>query len=256
MNNVEFLGHLRAAALEQAIVASRFTVLPSRAYETFGKSIVESYACGRAVVASDLGSRRELVREGETGLLYPVGNTLKLAEAISLLTAHPDIANRMGKAGREFVQTNHSPEKHYARLLLLYEKLAKRTSTLTFPPVRRLRVAFIGGRGVVSKYSGIETYYEEMGKRLAAKGHEVTVYCRSYFTPDIKQHEQMRIVRLPTIRSKHLETVIHTLLSTVHAMFGPYDIVHFHALGPALFSFLPRLAGKNGRHRARPRLAT
>jgi hypothetical protein len=42
-----------------------------------------------------------------------------------------------------------------------------------------LRIAFIGGRGVVSKYSGIETYYEEIGKRLAEMGHDVTVYCRS-----------------------------------------------------------------------------
>ena len=54
----------------------------------------------------------------------------------------------------------------------------------------------------------------------------------------------MRVRRLPTIRSKHLETVVHTLLSTVHAMTSDYDVVHYHCLGPALFSFLPRLAGK------------
>ena len=54
----------------------------------------------------------------------------------------------------------------------------------------------------------------------------------------------MRIVRLPTIRSKHLETSVHTFLSTVHACFSKYDIVHYHTLGPSLFSFLPRLFGK------------
>jgi glycosyltransferase involved in cell wall biosynthesis len=54
----------------------------------------------------------------------------------------------------------------------------------------------------------------------------------------------MRLVRLPALRSKHLETVLHTLMSTVHVMFQRCDIVHYHALGPALFSFLPRLAGK------------
>jgi glycosyltransferase involved in cell wall biosynthesis len=57
-------------------------------------------------------------------------------------------------------------------------------------------------------------------------------------------HHGMRVRRLPTIRSKHLETVVHTLLSTVHAMVSNYDVVHYHCLGPALFSFLPRLAGK------------
>jgi hypothetical protein len=51
----------------------------------------------------------------------------------------------------------------------------------------------------------------------------------------------MRLVRLSTIRSKHLETVVHTRLSTAHALTQRYDLVHYHALGPALSSFLPRL---------------
>ena len=54
----------------------------------------------------------------------------------------------------------------------------------------------------------------------------------------------MRLVRLPTVRSKHLETVLHTTLSTLHVLFQPCDIVHYHTLGPALFSFVPRLIGK------------
>jgi glycosyltransferase involved in cell wall biosynthesis len=72
-------------------------------------------------------------------------------------------------------------------------------------------------------------------------GHEVTVYCRNHFTPDLAEHNGMKLVRLPTVRSKHLETLIHTSLSTLHALTRPYDLVHYHALGPALFSFLPRL---------------
>jgi glycosyltransferase involved in cell wall biosynthesis len=60
----------------------------------------------------------------------------------------------------------------------------------------------------------------------------------------MKTHNGMRVLRLPTIRSKHLETFVHTLLSTAHAMMSDYDVVHYHCLGPALFSFLPRLVGK------------
>ena len=87
-------------------------------------------------------------------------------------------------------------------------------------PKPALRIAFIGGRGVISKYSGIETYYEEIGKRLAEMGHDVTVYCRTYFSPPQAAYNGMRLVRLPTIRSKHLETLVHTFLSTIHALFG------------------------------------
>jgi len=247
--NVEFTGHVDPAQRDFLIARSRFTVLPSHAYETLGKTILESYAVGRAVVASDIGSRRELVRHGQTGLLYPAGDTDALAEAIATLSANPELAEKMGRAGWELVRQRHTPEEHYQGLVSLYEGLAAgkpqqpsgKVANPISMPARKLRVAFIGGRGVISKYSGIEAYYEEVGKRLAQMGHEVTVYCRTYFTPRLAEYHGMRLVRLPTIRSKHLETFIHTLLSTAHALTQRYDIVHYHALGPALFSSFPRL---------------
>jgi glycosyltransferase involved in cell wall biosynthesis len=293
--NVEFAGHMQGAELERAIADSRFTVLPSHAYETLGKTILESYARARAVVATDMGSRRELVQGGKTGLLYKTGDVDQLASAIQLLSSQPELAEKMGRAGREQVRQGYAPEAHYRALIGLYERLVdgKRRSAVgstpaeiggaaltastvqagmprvnrdSFVPLQRLavdpalpntadvppaafqermlRVAFIGGRGVISKYSGIETYYEEIGKRLTGMGHQVTAYCRTYFTPPGKQHNGMQVVRLPTIRSKHLETLVHTFLSTLHVLVQPCDIVHYHALGPALFSFIPRLAGK------------
>jgi glycosyltransferase involved in cell wall biosynthesis len=270
LSNVEFFGQVGSDRRDALIAQSRFTVLPSHAYETLGKTILESYAKGRAVVASDTGSRRELVRDGETGLLYPTGDASALANALRHLAAQPELAEKMGRAGRALVERRHTPDAHYSKLLSLYERAIARKrprrreliettdtppwprrrrpallsteETTTFAP-RKLRIAFIGGRGVISKYSGIEAYYEEVGQRLAAMGHDVTVYCRNYFTPDLPGYHGMRIRRLPTIRSKHWETVLHTFLSTAHAMTQKYDIVHYHALGPALFSFLPRLVG-------------
>ncbi|HSY91995.1 MAG TPA: glycosyltransferase family 4 protein, partial [Candidatus Binatus sp.] len=256
LSNVEFVGHVGRAERDALIARSRFTVLPSHAYETLGKTILESYAEGRAVVASDLGSRRELIDEGETGLLYRKGDVDELAGTIRALASMPDLAEKMGRAGWEMVRRRYAPEGHYQKLLSLYEGLVSRKARVPSPassrgvekfPMlekRRLRVAFIGGRGVISKYSGIETYYEEVGKRLVEMGHEVTVYCRNYFTPRLAEHHGMRLMRLPTIRSKHLETVVHTTLSTVHALTQNYDVVHYHALGPALFSGIPRLLGK------------
>ncbi len=238
LTNVSFSGHLTWAALDEVIASARFTVLPSRAYETMGKSILESFASGRAVIASDLGSRRELIRDGQTGLLFRVGEIGQLAQVISRLYHAPEIAARMGSEAREFVRANHSQENHYAKLIGIYREL---TQIIRAPP---LRVAFIGGRGVVSKYSGIESYYEEVGSELSRLGHEVTVYCRNYFTPAIPNRIGIRLIRLPTVRTKHLETLLHTVLCTAHAMLSDSEIVHYHALGPALFSFLPRLVGK------------
>jgi glycosyltransferase involved in cell wall biosynthesis len=267
LSNVEFIGQVSPAERDLRIAQSRFTVLPSHAYETLGKTILESYAAGRTVVASDMGSRRELVHAGETGILYRNGDINELASAIETLGSRPDLADRMGRAGWEFVRQRHTPDGHYRKMLGMYQHLVttngrksgtmvaedppklmprpptlRPTASAVATPKRKLKVAFIGGRGVISKYSGIEAYYEEVGKRLVGMGHEVTVYCRNYFTPAQAAHHGMRLVRLPTICSKHLETVVHTLLSTAHALTQRYDLVHYHALGPALFSFLPRIA--------------
>ena len=247
--NIEFLGLVAGPQINQLISASRFTVLPSRAYETLGKTILESYAGGRAVIASDLGSRRELVHEGETGVLFQAGDVAQLTAAIAFLIERPELAAQMGAAGRALVASQHSPESHYRAMASLYEQLAPRPKKMDGGGRKSvakpaLRVAFIGGRGVISKYSGVETYYEEIGQRLAEMGHDVTVYCRSYFSPPQAAHHGMRLVRLPTIRSKHLETLVHTFLSTIHAVFSDCDIVHYQCLGPALFSFLPRWFGK------------
>ena len=249
MRNVVFVGQVGPDERDRLISQSRFTVLPSHAYETLGKTILESYAQGRAVIATDIGSRREFVKHGETGLLYR--GVDQLVQSIRLLDANPELAAEMGRAGWKLVRTHHAPEAHYRRLMSLYSRLTKRPRAITSVAIDRvraadqtkLRVAFIGGRGVISKYSGIESYYEEVGQRLAAMGHEVTVYCRNHFTPAIAEHNGIRLVRLPTLRSKHLETLIHTLLSTAHVFTQKYDLVHYHALGPALFSILPRLAG-------------
>ena len=244
--NVQFIGHVQGAMLDSLLAGSRFTILPSLAYETMGKTILESYAWARPVIASDLGSRRELVIPGETGFLYPAGDSDRLAQTIRFLYTRPSLTREMGQAGRELVRERHSPDSRYETLLRVYEELVARHSQSVSPlrSPRRLRIACIGGRGVIGKYSGIEAYYEETGKRLADFGHHLTMYCRTYFTPRVRWHNAMRLVRVPCIRTKHLETLTHTILSTLHASFGPFDIVHFHALGPALFSFLPRLVGK------------
>ncbi len=109
---------------------------------------------------------------------------------------------------------------------------------------RRLKIAMIGGRGVANTYSGIETYYEEVGSRLAARGHEVVVYCRTHFTPAMESYRGIRVHRLPSLKTKHLDTLVHTILSTVDAVPRGFDIIHYHALGPSLFALLPRLFGR------------
>src|SRR3954447_108541 len=75
----------------------------------------------------------------------------------------------------------------------------------------------LGTRGVPAQYGGFETAVEEVGSRLAKAGHEVVVYCRN---PGQTQHEHlgMRLVNLPAVRRKQVETLSHTGFSVAHAL--------------------------------------
>jgi len=106
-----------------------------------------------------------------------------------------------------------------------------------------MKIAMVGQKGVPATYGGIERNVEEVGSRLARKGHEVTVYCRLYYTKRGGTYRGMRLVRLPSVNTKHLDTATHCLLATLDSLFRNYDIVHFHALGPSVFASLPKIAG-------------
>ena len=110
------------------------------------------------------------------------------------------------------------------------------------------RVAFIGQRGVPATIGGIEHHVEEIGSRLVARGHEVTVYTRgNYTTERVTTHRGMRVRYVPTAPTKHLEALVHSGLSTAAAMLparNAAQILHYHAIGPSVFTPLPRLLSR------------
>lgn len=107
-------------------------------------------------------------------------------------------------------------------------------------------IAFLGSRGVPARYSGFEVVVEELGKRLAARGHEITVYNRlPHFGPPQPVWEGMRIIGLPTIPTKSLDTIVHTTLSMLDAVRRRYDIIYLCGVGNAILGRLARAAGMN-----------
>ncbi len=110
---------------------------------------------------------------------------------------------------------------------------------------RPLRIAMMGSRGIPASYSGFETCVEQLSVRLVERGHRVTVYCRSHhITSRAKTYKGVRLVRLPTIPSKHFDTIAHTLLSMLHGELRRYDVVYICGVGNAPLAFIPRLVGK------------
>jgi glycosyltransferase involved in cell wall biosynthesis len=72
----------------------------------------------------------------------------------------------------------------------------------------------------------------------------MTAYCRTHFTPDVPTYRGIHVRRLPSLENKHLETISHSILSTVDAIFRGYDVIQFHAIGSAPLALLPRALGK------------
>ncbi len=108
-----------------------------------------------------------------------------------------------------------------------------------------MRVAILGTRGIPASYSGFETAAEQLASRLTARGHEVVVYCRPHVVdPRLKEWKGARLVHVPTVRNKYLDTFTHTFLSSIHAArrLKP-DVALFFIAGNSPMCLITRAAG-------------
>jgi glycosyltransferase involved in cell wall biosynthesis len=127
--DVRFLGHQTKDALVEVIQSARAIVVPSECNENAPLALLEGYAAGRPVIGSRIAGIPELVRERETGVLYPTGDVEALAAALREFAALP--AARLadwGKAGRRWVEEDFNAATYRNRLVALYEQLTGRAS--------------------------------------------------------------------------------------------------------------------------------
>ena len=108
-----------------------------------------------------------------------------------------------------------------------------------------MRFAIVGTRGIPARYGGFETFAEELSTRLAARGHQVTVYCRERHPES--SYRGVRLQYLPTIHHKYTDTIAHTGLSTLHLLgarvTGKYDAVLYCNAANTVFTWMPRVLG-------------
>lgn len=123
------------------------------------------------------------------------------------------------------------------------------TSLQTQPPIRegrKLRIAIFGGRGIPSTYSGTETFFIELAPRLVARGHEVIVYCRkALFKERPSEYKGVRLIYLPSIETKNLGTLTHTLACMIDVLRRDVDAMLVTNVANAFHCVIPRLFGQN-----------
>ncbi|HUS16630.1 MAG TPA: glycosyltransferase [Chloroflexia bacterium] len=108
-----------------------------------------------------------------------------------------------------------------------------------------MKIAMMGTRGIPANYGGFETCVEAVSTRLAARGHQVTVYNRPHHVKWTEPtYQGVRLVRLPTIANKYLDTPVHTALAAMHASIAGADIVLVFVAANSPMTLIPRLAGR------------
>lgn len=113
-----------------------------------------------------------------------------------------------------------------------------------------MKVAFIGQKGIAQgeRGGGIEKHVYEVAARLASRNHRVFVYARKAYHPKMpKRIDGVQMVYKPTLYTKNLEAIIHTFISTLHAIGQKYDIIHYHGVGPSTLAWIPRLFARKTR---------
>lgn len=107
-----------------------------------------------------------------------------------------------------------------------------------------MRIVVTGTRGIPNIMGGVETHCEELLPRIAKLGHDVTVIRRSWYAQDsLKRWNGVNIVDIAAPKKKSFEAIMHTIKAVVKAQKLKADVVHIHAIGPALVTPFARIMG-------------
>lgn len=116
---------------------------------------------------------------------------------------------------------------------------------------KRLKIAMIGHKRVPSREGGVEIVVEQLSKRLVRQGHRVVAYNRhgehiagkKFNQKQMKRFEGIKLITIPTPKSSALNAIVYSFFATLHALFGGYDVIHYHAEGPCILLPVPKLFG-------------
>lgn len=122
IRNVQFLGYVNQKTYEENMCGARFLIVPSQCYENFPRIIVEAFARGIPVIASNLGTLRELVEDQGTGLLFEPQDVRQLTEKIRRLFLDSALVTQLGRNARGVFQKKYGVRENYEHLVSIYQR--------------------------------------------------------------------------------------------------------------------------------------
>ena len=107
-----------------------------------------------------------------------------------------------------------------------------------------MKIVVTGTRGIPNIMGGVETHCEELFPRIAKQGFDVTVIRRTdYVKDDLKEWKGVKLVNIDSPKKKSFEAIIHTFRAINEAKRLKADILHIHAIGPALLVPYAKILG-------------
>ncbi len=113
------------------------------------------------------------------------------------------------------------------------------------------KIAMIGQKRSPSREGGVEVVVTQLSVRMAKRGYHLDLYNRwgyhvsgrSFTDESGITYPEIRTLKIPTFRNGKLNAIVYTILGTIRALFGRYDVIHYHAEGPCIMLWLPKLFG-------------
>ena len=122
-SGIEYLGYRPLTEVYELMGEAAFLVFPSKWYEGQPRTIIESFAVGTPVVASNLGAMSTLVSPGRTGFHFRPGDSGDFVAQVEWALAHPDELARMRREARAEFEAKYTAQENYLRLMEIYEKV-------------------------------------------------------------------------------------------------------------------------------------
>jgi glycosyltransferase involved in cell wall biosynthesis len=237
--HVTFSGMLQGQRLVDAYRRNTVVAVPS-IVDNFPTVVVEAMACGRPVVASDVGALRDLVIDGQTGFIVPAADPGALADRLADIVCGDDVASRMGREGRRLVSSEATIESQAHRTLNVLERVLHRRNP------RTLRLAVVAPH-YHPRIGGTEKYAQRVVQALRdSPRHDVVVLTTNESRRMlVESQDGITVVRLPTLLTLS-NTPLHPcwpiLLRRLFSRLA-IDVIHAHAPVPGLADVAAFVAG-------------
>lgn len=142
-------------------------------------------------------------------------------------------------------------DTNFSFLLYLLKEYFKGKKTGNKKKNKPIKIAMIGHKRIPSREGGVEIVVAELSTRLVKRGYQIDAYNRygrhtagkKFNQQRSKNYNGIRIITIPTPKSSALNAIVYSFLATVRALFGGYDVIHYHAEGPCTMLWIPKLLG-------------